>query len=295
MSDGRRKIIDRIEERRRAAAARATDLSAAPKKSSRWSMPFAGLHRAIVQFEPYGIVLAVLGLILTFGTIILDLEDQQSERIFKAWEILALDHKNINNSSAKRQALEFLNRKYEGLFCSATIVTPIIELLNGNQSRKCLIPAKSKETFPYLDARNTSLGWVSLPRAILYRAVFTNATLSWADLTGAYLVEANLSGADLSEANLRVANLRGASLIDADLSGAYLIEAYLGGANLRGARLSGANLRRANLTGANLSGADLKGVRLSSALGLTDAQLKSACGVPAALPPGLPTPPPCAE
>lgn len=230
MSDGRRKIIDQIEERRRAAAARTSDLSTAPKKSSRWSMPFAGLHRAIVQFEPYGIILAVFGLIHTFGTIILDLEDQQSERIFKAWEILALDHENINNSSAKRQALEFLNREYEGLFCSATIVTPIVELLNGNQSRKCLILAKTQEGFPNLKAQNTLLYGAALPRA-------------------------NLSGADFAKANLIGADLRGANLIWANLTGAVLTEAE----------------------------------------GLTEAQLISACGVPASLPPGLPTPPPCQE
>jgi uncharacterized protein YjbI with pentapeptide repeats len=71
------------------------------------------------------------------------------------------------------------------------------------------------------------------------RAVLRRAVLSDADLSGAVLRDAVLSGADLSGADLR----------GADLSGAVLR-----GAVLRGADLSGAVLRDAVLSDADLSG-----------------------------------------
>ncbi|MEO9902346.1 MULTISPECIES: pentapeptide repeat-containing protein [Alphaproteobacteria] len=220
MSDVGRKIIDRIEARRIAAAARAAELAAMPNKHSQLSRTLGRVHQGIVRFEPYGIILAAVGLILTFGTIVLDLEDRQSERIFKGWEILALDHPTVQNSSAKRQALEFLNRKFDGRFCSDSLVPPIIRFLNGNASRRCLIPAKAKEAFPRLVAEGTQLHLLNLP-----------------------------------------------------------------GGNLLYAILKEADLWRANLSGANLRWV----------IGLTQAQLGSACGVPSRLPQGLTPPDPCPE
>lgn len=96
------------------------------------------------------------------------------------------------------------------------------------------------------------------------------------------------AGCDLSGANLRVARIAGANLAGADLSGADLISADLGRADLTGANLANANLIRASLVGATLTGARFDGAiltrthiedtDLSGAIGLTQAQIRLACG-----------------
>lgn len=96
------------------------------------------------------------------------------------------------------------------------------------------------------------------------------------------------AGCDLSGAHLRVARLPGADLAGADLSQADLISADLGRTNLTGANLTNANLIRASLVGANLTGTRMAGANLTrthiedtdltAAIGLTQAQLRLACG-----------------
>lgn len=95
-------------------------------------------------------------------------------------------------------------------------------------------------------------------------------------------------GCNLSGAHLRVARIAGADLARADLSAADLISADLGRTNLTGANLTNANLIRASLVGATLTGAQLQGANLTRthiedtdltrARGLTQAQLRLACG-----------------
>lgn len=257
MPDVGRKIIDRIEARRVATAARAAELAAMPNKPSLLSRTLGRAHQGIVRFEPYGIILAVVGLILTFGTIVLDLEDQQSERIFKGWEILALDHETVNNSSAKRQALEFLNREYDGGFCDDVFVPWLIANLNGNASRRCLIPAKAREEFPRLVAEGTKLEFLNLPRGFLRKARLKEANLYGANLFRAHLFEADLKLAVLTKAVLTRANLVGANLEEASLKEAILAGAFMMGANLGRANLEKASLEEAILQGANLEGAYL--------------------------------------
>lgn len=96
------------------------------------------------------------------------------------------------------------------------------------------------------------------------------------------------AGCDLSGAHLRVARIAGADLAGADLSDADLISADLGRTDLTGVKLTNANLIRASLVGANLTGARFEGANLTrthiedtdltSAIGLTQAQLRLACG-----------------
>ena len=45
-------------------------------------------HRFVRGFEPWGIILTFLGLAIALITIIIDLEDRQSERIFRAWQVV---------------------------------------------------------------------------------------------------------------------------------------------------------------------------------------------------------------
>lgn len=96
------------------------------------------------------------------------------------------------------------------------------------------------------------------------------------------------AGCDLSGAHLRVARIAGANLAGADLSKADLISADLGRTDLTGASLANANLIRASLVGATLTGARFEGANLTrthiedtdltGAIGLTQAQLRLACG-----------------
>ena len=67
----------------------------------------------------------------------------------------------------------------------------------------------------------------------------------------------------MSLTNFFGARLSGADLSDTNLEGATLVGAYLGGARLNGAVF----------TGANFSGAEL-----ADAVGVTQAQLNTACG-----------------
>lgn len=106
------------------------------------------------------------------------------------------------------------------------------------------------------------------------------------------------AGCDLSGAYLRVARIAGADLAGADLSAADLISADLGRTDLTGANLTNAYLVRASLVGATLTGARFDGTilarthiedtDLTGAIGLTQAQLRLACGnANTKLPPGL--------
>ena len=96
---------------------------------------------------------------------------------------------------------------------------------------------------------------------------------------------------------MRVARIAGANLAGADLSEADLISADLGRTNLTGADLTKANLIRASLVGATLTDTQMHGAvltrthiedtDLTGAIGLTQAQLRLACGnANTKLPPG---------
>jgi len=105
---------------------------------------------------------------------------------------------------------------------------------------------------------------------------FTGARIRQADFSLVTADRARLRGANLSLTNFFGARLSSADLTDTNLEGATLVGAYLGGARFAGAVL----------TGANLSGAELAG-----AIGLTQAQLNTACGDAATtLPAGMTVP-----
>jgi uncharacterized protein YjbI with pentapeptide repeats len=131
---------------------------------------------------------------------------------------------------------------------------------------------------------------VDLPNVHLPNVELITADLSDADLSGATLSYANLIGANLSGADLSDANLSGANLIDANLSDADLSDANLSGAYLTGADLSDADLSRATLT-LNNAVRTVAGLMRAT---ISQAQLDSACGDGAKLPPGL-TLKPCAS
>ncbi len=104
---------------------------------------------------------------------------------------------------------------------------------------------------------------------------FSGARLRQSDLQIVTADRARFHGANMSLANLFGGRFSSADFTDANLSGAVMVGGYYGGARFGGA----------NLSGANLSGAELAG-----AIGLTQAQLSSACGDGTTLPPGLTVP-----
>ena len=110
---------------------------------------------------------------------------------------------------------------------------------------------------------NCDLFQISLAYQSIAGRNFSGARIRQADLSLATADRARFHGANLSLANLFGARLSGADLRDANLEGATLVGAFLGGARMSGAAL----------TGANLSGAELSG-----AVGLSQAQLNTACG-----------------
>ena len=131
--------------------------------------------------------------------------------------------------------------------------------------------------------RGANLGGANLQGADLYDTNFQGADLQRANLQGTDLFGANLQDANLAHANLTAAELEEADLRQATLSFANFQEANLAhanfqDANLAHAKLRGADLLGANLEGANFTGAKLQGADLVESEGLTQEQLKFACG-----------------
>ena len=184
----------------------------------------------------------MIGVVIALITILVELEDRQSERTFTAWQVVRAGAVG----SSHREAVEYLNREFAGFLCEGW-VNSISRLLTGNRRRECLIPKKERES-----------------------------------LAGLQAAGADLAGADLTDADLMIADLTGANLTGADLTGADLTGATLEGATLKDATLIGAHLASANLTGADLTGADLKGAYLGGAFltdsAPTQSQLDAACG-----------------
>ena len=225
-------------------------LKRAAQSGAVYSARFAiGAHRFIRGFEPWGIVLVMIGLLLTLTAMIFELEDRQSERMFRAWQtVLQVEERNLRSKTktgpefggqgALANALEYLNRDFDGFVCDrgSTNPGPWISMrwysarLTGNPDRSCLVPKRRRESLARLNLRRIVLTNIRLPGALLLAADLSRAKLRGANLSGAYL-----TGADLSGANLRKATLSDAYLLNANLSGAYLLDANLSGADLRDA------------------------------------------------------------
>jgi uncharacterized protein YjbI with pentapeptide repeats len=85
-------------------------------------------------------------------------------------------------------------------------------------------------------------------------------------MSAAVLTHSRFDRADLRDLNGYGGVFTGSSFAHADLTNASFVGAYLEGANFSGARLSGVNF---------------SGAEMERAIGLTAAQLASACGDPA--------------
>jgi uncharacterized protein YjbI with pentapeptide repeats len=238
------------------------------------------VHRFVKEIEPWGILLAVLGLFLALSTFWIDYRDRVEERTVRAWQLLTT---RAPGNSGKREALAYLNGE-DGLLCFE-VLRGRLSWLHGDEEVSCLIFLKGRTPLtgidlsppdngtpddPSDDPPGAYLKGAKLAGAVLGSADLAGADLEDADLAGANLeyadlVGAYLGGADLGGANLGVANLAGAVLQHANLADAFLPRADFGGANLQEAGLAGAVLVSADLAGTNLSGADLAGAVLQHA------------------------------
>lgn len=126
------------------------------------------------------------------------------------------------------------------------------------------------------DFRNGFFQLANMIEANLSRAKFDGANMA-----GTQLNNANLSGGTFTYTNFSGSQLQGADMRRADFSGAWFNWAWL-----TGAKLDGANFTNAKMIGAQLQGADL-----SKVTGLTQGQLRFACGdATTRLPAGIETP-----
>jgi len=110
---------------------------------------------------------------------------------------------------------------------------------------------------------NCDLFQISLAYQSIAGRNLSGARIRQADLSLATADRARFHGANMSLTNFFGARLLGADLSDTNLEGATLVGAYLGGARLNGATLNGANF---------------SGAELADAVGVTQAQLDTACG-----------------
>ena len=245
---------------------------------------FVRAHKIVNVIEPWGILFAVVALVLSVAQFWLEYGDRVEERQVRAWQLVTT---KAPGNSGKIAALEYLNKE-DGVFCYEWLQ----DKLNwwhsdDNKGAGCVILLKSRTPLIGIDlspSKNDSskkesskplgvfLIGINLRHAVLVRANLQGALLTNADLRDANLRRANLISAFLIGANLRDADLRNANLRGANLRNANLIDADLRNANLRGANLRNANLIDSNLSDANLSDANLSDANLSDA-NLSDANL----------------------
>ena len=95
--------------------------------------------------EPWGIILTLIGLVIALITVVVDLEDRQSERTFRAWQVVReYEDRAGAPGSSLREALQFLNREFDGAWCGF-LVSWTSQRLTGNR-RECLFPRKVGES-----------------------------------------------------------------------------------------------------------------------------------------------------
>lgn len=123
----------------------------------------------------------------------------------------------------------------------------------------------------------------SCPRCNLFQADFGSQEMKGRNFAGARLRQADLSASVMNRTNFGGGDLR-----DVNAYGGVFTGANFAGANLTNATFVGAYLQGANFRGATLDGVNFSGAEMDHAVGLTQGQLRNACGDEATtLPRGL--------
>ena len=137
-----------------------------------------GINNFVRIVEPWGVFLGVIALLLAVISFAIELDDQRDERLFRAWEFLheydqsarKLDNRESNlfvsPAGAVHQALEFLNRNYEGEFC-ASWLKATFQFFTGSTNRKCLFPPRTRQSLANLHLQAVILVEIELPKADL--------------------------------------------------------------------------------------------------------------------------------
>jgi hypothetical protein len=128
-----------------------------------------------------------------------------------------------------------------------------------------------------VDLRDLDFGSVSLRDANFCHANFGDARLK-----NSVLMRVNFSGAHMAGINLESSDLRDCTFEDVSMYCATLVDADCRSVNFSRAYLRDTDFTRAQLDGANFDGSDLSDVK-----GLTQEQLDTTVGQPAAVPPGV--------
>jgi len=279
--------------------------------------PLRRLRAVLVYLEPFGLVLAIIpivvgvifwiaerdqrrmqgdmlavGLIDTAWSIIRDAREARPPAMFQADPLRYADDLGPRGDWGERRAVNVLDRMgvtFVGRDLSR------INLLGANLSGETFEKANlSGAALSVGDFSRVRLSGANLRNAVMFgtnlaRAWLDGADLGHADARGADLTETALHGANFANAHLSCSVLRQSVAIRTSFRNADLRDA-----DLRFAKLDGSDLAGASLDGADLDHADLKDIDLSTATGLTQAQVDGACSNGGLkMPPGLRPPPEC--
>ena len=217
-------------------------------------------HSAIKEASHWGIFLVAFGIFVALFAMIVDFEEYQSSRRFRAWQLVREYQESAPigasyiSSGHLADALEFLNRHFDGFVCDRDELREWLSIrwyskvLTGNDRRACIFPKQERAVLSGINGASAQLPGVDLVGAMMPGADFNHVNMYRADLS-----DANLTGAVLSDGDFTDASFSNACLIGVDFSGS----------TLRGADFSGAYLIGVNFSGADLVGADLKGAYLT--------------------------------
>ena len=173
------------------------------------------------EFEPLGILLAVVALGISAYSLWFAYEDSVKSSTVNAWQLIA---ERAPGDGGKKVALEFLNRPI-GLFCGKA---------------KCFHTIRERQSLTWIDLSTKD----SKARSHLRNVNLEGALIARANLKNAYFIHANLRHAVLNHSDMR-----GASLRQTDLREASLINADLRGADFRAAKFDKTELTDADLRG----------------------------------------------
>ena len=222
------------------------------------------VQRTVRVLEPWTLFLAVTGTLLALSAFVFEMDDRQSERKFRAWSIVQnyenlvlrrqLDSmRRVHLSGDLKEAIEFLNREFQGFICDDATTEPVewtsvrwySTILTGNSNRDCIFPRKDRVLLSGLNARGAHVPGIDLSGAILEKSNFSHARLSGGNLSNAMLFGTSFEqgeyiGTDFTDACLLAVDFIKSVLIDADFSGAYLIGSDFSEAMLHNAIFEGA-------------------------------------------------------
>jgi uncharacterized protein YjbI with pentapeptide repeats len=146
--------------------------------------------------------------------------------------------------------------------------------------------ARAKNTKQIPECVRCDLSGADLRNGFFQLANMIEANLSGAKFDGANMGGTQLNNANLSNGTFTYTNFSGSQLQGADMRNADFSNAWFNWAWFAGGKLDGANF-----TGAKMIGALLQGVDMRNVIGLTQAQLRTACGdATTRLPEGIETP-----